>query len=131
MGATLKPTESQIQSAYFDWVRLKRLSDSRYNYIIKVPNETRGNYGWLMKLKKEGLSKGVPDIICFHPTPTFRGMALETKRPGGKLTAEQREWLDRFSRIGWLAQVGYSTQQLIAITEAYMDFGSGHENKAA
>jgi hypothetical protein len=41
-----------------------------------------------------GVSKGVPDLLCFHPSVPWSYMGLEVKRPGGKLTLEQEQALE-------------------------------------
>lgn len=114
-------TESQIQQQFVQWLEIKARSDDRYNSFFKVPNETRGNFGWLMKMKREGLKKGVPDILCIEECPPFRGLALEFKRKGGKVSQDQKQWLDRFSANKWLAQVVYTAEQAMAITEQYLE----------
>lgn len=118
----LVASESQIQKAYFSWVRMKALQDPRYEMIIKVPNETRGNFCWLRKMLAEGLAKGFPDILCLHPVEPFHGMALEFKKKGGKVSKEQERWLRKLSEAGWLAQVVYNVEMAISITESYFDF---------
>ncbi len=120
--ARLETTESQIQSAYFDWVRIKELQDPRYSYLFKVPNETRGNYGWLRKLQKEGMAKGMLDVLCAWPMPPFSGLAIEFKSKGGKLSTSQKEWLDKLEKAKWCVAICHSTEQAQVITEAYFDF---------
>lgn len=118
----LEPTESQIQIAYFDWVALKRRTDPRYEYIIKIPNDTRGNYGWRRRMGKEGLSPGVPDVVCLYPVSPFSGLALEFKRPKGKTSKDQDQWLKRLSDAKWLTQIVYNVEMAVSVTESYFDF---------
>lgn len=118
-----EPTESEIQQQFVAWLDIKAQKDERYRCFFKVPNETRGNYGWLTKLKKEGLKKGVPDMLCIEPHGEFRGLALEFKRNQRcKLTDEQKTWMARFSGRRWLALIVYTAEQAMAITEHYMEW---------
>ena len=114
-------TESQIQQQFVSWLEHKSLTDSRYANFFKVPNETRGNFAWLTKMKREGLKKGVPDMLCIEPRPPFRGLALEFKCKGGKISKEQQVWLNRFRAAKWLAKVVYTVEQAIAVAEQYME----------
>jgi hypothetical protein len=120
--ARLETTESQIQSAYFDWVRIKELQDPRYSYLFKVPNETRGNYGWLRKLQKEGMAKGMLDVLCAWPMPPFSGLAIEFKRKGGKPSKEQEKWIAKLLAAKWCVVVCDSVEQGQLVTESYFDF---------
>lgn len=119
----MKPTESQIQIAYFDWVRIKANQDSRYENIIAIPNQGGSGLNGILrgkKMKAEGLSKGFPDVFCFIQTPEYGGLAIEFKVPDGKQSKEQEKWEKILSLAHYLYLVAYSTDQAIIITESYM-----------
>jgi len=93
------PTEEQEQRALVAWLR--------YNGILftHVPNggyRTRAEAGIFRAL---GVSAGVPDVLIFDPPPCVpdrRGVAIELKRSrGGRVTPEQRNWLDALHARGW------------------------------
>jgi len=73
--------------------------------------------------------RGIPDLLIFHPTQLYTGLALEIKkdtvfRKDGKLKAgehlaEQQDWLDYFSNIGWCARFGCGFSQSIDIIDSY------------
>ena len=78
-----------------------RAADVRF---FHTPNESNSPPQYRAKLKRMGLSKGVPDLII--PAPTTGGApgaVLELKSPRGRLSPEQRSWLAHWSSIGWAA----------------------------
>lgn len=78
-----------------------------------VPNGGRRNPLEAARLKAEGVSRGVPDWLCFERGKDGSiGLALEFKSPTGRgrVSTEQREWLDHLARIGWRVAVVTSAQ---------------------
>lgn len=60
------------------------------------------------KLKAQGAKKGVPDVLIFTPPPlgNYVGAAIELKRTkGGKVSEEQRKWLEGLAECGWFTAV--------------------------
>jgi hypothetical protein len=55
-------------------------------------------------------SPGSADIIACAPGGRF--VAVECKRPGGRLTGPQREWLEKITRAGGEAIVAESVNSL-------------------
>lgn len=75
------------------------------------------------RLKRQGVKRGVPDIVIIDPPPARAscvGAVVELKptlaeRPGNKPTKEQREWLHEFEQRGWAAAVAYGADEAIRI----------------
>ncbi len=65
------------------------------------------NGGWFknkaigMKMKQEGLRKGVPDIFLPGKNAQFNGLFIEMKFGNNGLTSEQKTWIDRLGRAGF------------------------------
>lgn len=62
--------------------------------------------------------KGVSDIIGILPrgiaeSTGGRFLAIEVKRPGGKVSPHQAQFIDRVNRMGGLGFVAYSAQDVI------------------
>ena len=73
-----------------------------------VPNGGSRNKIEAAKLKGLGTKPGVPDLLVFDAPPggDWVGVAIELKRvKGGRLSDEQREWLDALSERGWLTRM--------------------------
>ena len=90
-------TEHEVQREFVKWFR-QTFAGVR---IFAIPNGGyRGKFA-AMKLKAEGVSKGVPDLFC----PELY-LWIEMKREkGGIVAPEQRDWLNYLNSIGYTAIV--------------------------
>ena len=110
------PTESQIQCAFFDWVRLQpKISP----YCFHVPNGGYRNAREGAKFKREGVLSGIPDIVLALPSKAYHGLFLELKSRVGKLSKEQKSFLDRVRDVGYCAEVARSVDEAIGIVTKY------------
>ena len=78
-----------------------------------------------------GRAKGVPDVMVTwgvegDDAHILCGVAIEFKRPDlrpkrastdplGKASEEQREWIDRLHRAGWVATVCFTADDAVAL----------------
>lgn len=95
------PTEDQEQRIVAQFLDLIGF---RWSH---TPNEGKRNVINGARLKAAGMKRGCPDILIFDrpPDSDYVGVAIELKRQkGGRLSDEQREWLDALSDRGWLAR---------------------------
>jgi hypothetical protein len=104
-----KRTEHGEQEALFEWAansvgRLPELA-----LMFAIPNAggyTGGfkqNVRRVQAMKNEGLKKGVPDIFLPVARNGYRGLFLELKTETGKLSKDQRWWIDRLREQGYYA----------------------------
>jgi len=77
-----------------------------------VPNGGRRGRLEAALLKGEGVSAGVPDWLCFQPSDTAHGLALEFKTPHGtgRVSPAQKEWHEKLRRAGWRVEVVTSAE---------------------
>lgn len=67
-----------------------------------------------------GVSKGVPDLLCFHPCCRYGALCVEVKRPGGRWSNEkQRELHER----GLVARAESAEDALRSACEWLSQFG--------
>lgn len=118
--------ESEIQEAYFAWVRLMRIQDPRFYSIYHIPNagKRKGTTGF--NLKKQGLVPGVWDLHIAWPMNGIPGMFIETKRleANGKkteLSEAQIKWGKIMHGLGFRMRVAYTTDELIKLTKEYLE----------
>ena len=102
-------TEREIQEQIVSVLKLKNL------LFCHPPNEGKRSVRAGAALKKSGMKKGVPDLLIFNTTACgFKGLALEVKKEKGRLTLEQRAWIDLLRGEGWRAEVGKGIVECIA-----------------
>lgn len=143
------PNEHEIQTAYFDWVRMARLSpENDWAWLIfAIPNGAGTPYkkvksGTVIspqrtKLLNEGMTPGVADVFVSVPAirtqegvfqldgaPTMYvcpGLYLEFKRPdSGQVRKEQKEFGLRVEKRGYLYRVVRDTNDAIEMTINYL-----------
>ncbi len=104
MGIKLA-TESQIVTACLDLLELRGIFAWRANNVATV-DHSRGVYRTFRGLK------GVSDILAITPDGRGRLIAIEVKKPGGRLSPEQKLFLDAIRERGGLAFVVRSVSEL-------------------
>lgn len=95
-------TESEIRQAVVGYADTKAKIDPSYSMLVGIPNEGRRSFAYGKKLKLEGLRAGFPDTFLFLARGSFIGAAIEFKRPGGVLSANQKHWIGKLTDQGYL-----------------------------
>lgn len=112
---SLLPTEAEEQTKFVVW--LKKLG---YRPIVSANGGSR-NYLEAAKLKRTGVSAGVPDVFLPIPSGHFHGLFIEMKRQkGGKVSAEQLDWLQYLRGQGFRAEVATGFEAAQLITNQYL-----------
>ena len=79
--------------------------------MFAIPNGGKRHIGTAVKLKREGVKAGVPDIFLpysmNHSCWIYHGLFIELKRlkPRGKTTPEQIEWIDALHKEHYAVHV--------------------------
>lgn len=106
-------TEHQIQCAVVDFCAVKGIP------IFAIPNGGDRHVAVAVKLKKEGVKSGVPDLFIPLIRDNYGGFFLEMKKKGGKLSDVQRFWLDQLEEEGYRVKVAFSVDEAIKAIEDY------------
>ncbi len=126
-------SEHQIQTEviqYCDTVLARKYPSYTVNghfAIYAVPNGGKRAKITGAMLKREGVRAGVPDLIM----PVMKwatalacvsrcGLIIEMKKPKGRTSKEQREWLTFFETQGYQTAVCFSAQEAIDVIEGYL-----------
>ena len=87
--------EATIQIDIFNWIREQETKHPVLRTIFHTPNSFFGtNFGVITHLKKMGMRKGVYDIIVPVSKGNYAGLWIEVKKPKGKLSLEQLQYID-------------------------------------
>lgn len=86
------PTEHEEQMDFVRWFR------RTYNpvRIFAIPNGGERNKAEAMRLKTEGVSRGVPDLYV----PEWKLWIEMKKQRGGTVSDDQKDWLGYLEGIG-------------------------------
>ena len=99
---TTHSSESDEQIGFLQWWDYQFPSVR----IFHIPNGGKRDIKTAKKLKAEGVRPGVPDLF----SPEWR-LWIEMKRQkGGRLSADQRDWISYLESIGDTVLVGYGAE---------------------
>lgn len=92
-----------------------------WNVTAKVPNEGERSLIQRIRMKKEGLKKGWPDVQIMRAASGFHGMFIEFKTTKGKVTPEQRSIMDALIEEGYHCVVCRSFDAALEAFKGYID----------
>jgi hypothetical protein len=93
----MKNEEHLEQCAFFDWLKLA--CPAIYEVTFAIPNGGKRDIRTAIKLKKEGVKPGVPDIFIAHPIfNRCGGSFIEMKSKKGKLSVPQKDMIKVLTR---------------------------------
>lgn len=98
-----EPSESEIQTAFFEWLAIAYPKVREITFAI--PNGEFRHIRTAVKLKKTGVLKGCPDIMCPIPNDSFHGLFIEFKSAKGKLSKEQEAIIGKLMVNGYCCQM--------------------------
>lgn len=101
--------------AFVEWLHIVGIW-----YFNHSPNEGRRTAQEGNKLKKMGMSKGFPDLEIPIPRHNKHGLYIELKTESGRVTPEQKKWLDYLNGCGYVAVVARSFDEARKITQEYL-----------
>ena len=108
--------EAEEQEAFVKWCELNGIP------VFHIPNEGKRTKGTGGRLKAQGLSHGVPDLMIPVPSGGKHGLFIEMKRPkpmGKRPTDAQLKWLERLNKNGYLAVVCYGQDEAKETLKTY------------
>ncbi|UHG91784.1 VRR-NUC domain-containing protein [Spirosoma oryzicola] len=73
-----------------------------------------------IKLKKEGMRPGVPDLCLPVPKGRYHGLFVEMKYGDNKPSTEQVFWMQRLTKLGYCCKVCYTRQEARHIFKTYL-----------
>lgn len=104
-----KQSEHQIQSALIAWWKLQHKAFQLPEFaLFAVPNGGARTAATGAMLKREGVRKGVPDLLLAVPNKQYHGMFIEMKAGKNGETPEQKQFLDYAESTGYVACVSNS-----------------------
>ena len=117
----LNVSEADHQKALADWL------DAIGVLWFHPPNGGHRHRAVAARLKAEGVKAGVPDVWILTPPPRVpdaRGVVVELKKKGGRLSSAQRRWLDELAGLGWLTFVSHGWRPAVEWLEG-LGYGRG------
>lgn len=105
-------SESGHQQALMCWSQQNLIKYPELKWLTAIPNGGYRDKITAGKLKAEGVKPGVPDLLLLVKRGKFACLWIEMKKPEvGKLSKEQKEWLDQAKSQGHAAWVCFGWEQ--------------------
>ena len=89
--------------------------------FFAIPNGGYRNKITASKLKKEGVTAGVPDLFIAEPRFDISGLFIEMKTNKGVVSKSQKEIMTKLKCKGYCCKVAYGFDEARQITEAYLN----------
>ncbi len=98
-------TEHAMQVAVVDWARLQACVLWPLELLYAVPNGGKRPPRVGREMKREGLRKGVLDLVLPVPAAGWAGLYIEMKTATGPVSVDQKWWAERLRAVGQRVEV--------------------------
>lgn len=110
--------EHHLQTACVGWFRIQY--PSLATMLFAVPNGGARNEVTGSRLKDEGVTAGVADLLLLVANGTHHGLCIEMKTRTGRQTESQRLWQAAVEAQGYRYEVVRDVMQFVAVVQDYM-----------
>lgn len=117
----MRDLEHKHQAALVEWAGYAAGADPRLRLLYAIPNGGQRSKATAGKLKAEGVKPGVPDLCLPVAVGVWHGLYLEMKADRGRVSPEQREWLEALAAAGYAACVCYGWWAARYAVQLYLD----------
>lgn len=114
-----KDEEGQTQQAYFRWTRAISATNWKYEFIHSH-QYVRTSIGVMIKMRKEGLCRGVADVEIPYPNHGCPALYIEFKTKYGQLKPHQKRFRAYCQRVGAPYVVCRNLRDAQLITQWYL-----------
>ena len=118
----LSPLEKDEQMLLFDWAEFAMCQYPELELMYHIVNEGKRSVYEGSKLISQGMKRGVPDICLPVPRGGYGALYIELKRrQGGRVSKDQRDWVDALNRVGNRALVCKGFDEAKKAIEDYLN----------
>ncbi len=112
-------SESLEQQKFIEWCKLSKCKYHNLDRIFAIPNGGYRAAREAAKLKREGVTSGVPDLCLPVPRHGYHGLYIEMKHGKGKPSANQKEWINYLNEVGYKAVLAWEFEGAVKVIEDY------------
>jgi hypothetical protein len=111
-------TEHHHQSALIKWFDIQHKKYS--GRLFAIPNAAKRSAALARYMQAEGMRSGVPDLFLPVPSEKYHGLFIEMKSEKGKVSDNQKDWLNFLSGQGYMACVCYGFDDAKKVIDVYL-----------
>ncbi len=119
LTSSVRGPESFLQERCVNWFRVEYPEYKQLLFSVPNGGFRTNKIGAVMK--KEGMMKGVSDLLLLVPKDKFHGMAIEIKVEGRKLSKEQMEWAIEINNLGYHYEVARTFEAFKTMISDYLN----------
>lgn len=120
----LKATETEEQQALIEWRDYSLGKYPELQLLYAIPNGGDRHPGTAARLKREGVLKGIPDLMLPVARGLFHGLYIEMKTETGKPSKEQKEIIPLLQEQRYCVIVCHGCQAAIDTLIWYLSLGT-------
>ena len=122
-AARRKHLEEDEQQALFQWVDWMSGTHPELEMLFHIPNGGKRGKLEAIRLKREGVKAGVPDLFLPVARGDYHGLFVELKAGKGVASLMQREWIVRLEKQGYRAQIAVGWEAAAKVIMEYLKLG--------
>lgn len=114
-------TEHQEQCVVIKWACYREMAFPELKLLHSSTNGVHANsVQAVMKLKREGMKNGIPDLHLPVPKGEYVSLYIEMKVRNNKPTTDQLTWIEQLRLWGNRVEVCYGASEAIAVLIDYL-----------
>lgn len=122
------PLEQHEQAALFEWAEYQKGKYPELELMYASANGGKRHIKTAVELKRTGVKSGVPDICLPVSRAGYHALYIELKRrKGGRLSENQKWWLERLIKQGNLAMVCHGWEDARDLIVDYLNSATWKE----
>jgi hypothetical protein len=116
-----KHSPEDVEQGYLiEWAARQECVYPELWLIHHIPNGGKRDIGTAVKLKRQGVKPGVPDISLPVPRGIYHGLYIELKVNDNTTSDNQDEWLERLAEQGYSTHVCWGWEEAAKVIENYL-----------
>ena len=116
----MRQEEHKIQCAIVKWFYYA-YPQYRGGLFFAVPNGGHRNIQTAARLKAEGVTAGVSDMILLVPSREYHALCLEIKTMVGRQSEKQKAWEAKVKSQGFMYAIVRSLDEFAELVRWYLD----------
>lgn len=116
----MRQEEHRIQCAIVKWFYYAYPA-YRGGCMFAVPNGGHRNIQTAARLKAEGVTSGVSDLLLLVPKREYHGLCVEVKTPVGRQSDNQKNWQRIIEAQGYKYCIVRSLDEFAELVRWYLD----------
>jgi hypothetical protein len=120
----LTGNEDEAQEMLFERIQYQLGRYPELKLLYHIPNGGKRDKGTAVKLYRQGVKAGVPDLHLPVARGGYHGLYIELKVGKNKTTEKQKEWIAELNKQGYLAIVCYGWEEAAEQLINYLGLGT-------